>query len=139
MKLTDTQLVLLSAASQRQDRGIELAANLKGGAAQKLVRKLLTDGLIEEVGAIGSLPVWRRGEDNQHLRCVSPIAGSPPSKSTSPERSHGPRNPAKPSNRPILLLPSFPAGSLLLFARRPGTRPHDDRPSPAGQVRSRPA
>ena len=26
MKLTDTQLVLLSAASQREDRGIELAA-----------------------------------------------------------------------------------------------------------------
>jgi hypothetical protein len=67
MKLTDTQLVLLSAASQRQDRGIELAANLKGGAAQKLVRKLITEGLIEEVGAIGSLPVWRREEDNQPL------------------------------------------------------------------------
>ena len=65
MKLTDTQLVLLSAASQREDRGIELAANLKGGAAQKLVRKLLAEGLIEEVGAAGSLPVWRRGEDSR--------------------------------------------------------------------------
>src|SRR6266540_2077826 len=32
--------VLLSAASQREDRGIELAPNLRGGAAQKLVRKL---------------------------------------------------------------------------------------------------
>jgi hypothetical protein len=67
MKLTDTQLVLLSAASQREDRGIELAPNLKGGAAQKLVRKLLTEGLIEEVRAAGSLPVWRREEDNQPL------------------------------------------------------------------------
>jgi hypothetical protein len=67
MKLTDTQFVLLSAASQREDRGIELAPNLKGGAAQKLVRKLLTEGLIEEVGAAGSLPVWRREEDNQPL------------------------------------------------------------------------
>ena len=43
MKLTDTQLVLLSAASQREDRGIELAPNLKGGVAQKFVRKLLTE------------------------------------------------------------------------------------------------
>jgi hypothetical protein len=43
MKLTDTQLVLLSAASQREDHGIELAPNLKGGAAQKLVRKLVSD------------------------------------------------------------------------------------------------
>ena len=35
MKLTDTQLVLLSAASQREDRAIELAPNLKGGAAKR--------------------------------------------------------------------------------------------------------
>jgi len=67
MKLTDTQLVLLSAASQREDGGIELAPNLKGGAAQKLVRKLLTEGLIEEVCASGSLPVWRRAADNRPL------------------------------------------------------------------------
>src|SRR5215212_7972395 len=67
MKLTDTQLVLLSAASQREDHGIELAPNLKGGPAQKLVRKLLSEGLIEEVRATGSLPVWRREEDNQPM------------------------------------------------------------------------
>jgi hypothetical protein len=28
-KLTDTQLIILSAASQRDDRGVELPANLK--------------------------------------------------------------------------------------------------------------
>jgi hypothetical protein len=67
MKLTDTQLVLLSAASQREDRGIELPPNLNGGAAQKLVRKLLTEGLIEEAAACGSLPVWRRDEENRPL------------------------------------------------------------------------
>ena len=39
MKLTDTQLVLLSAASQREDYGIELAPKLKGGAAHKVVGK----------------------------------------------------------------------------------------------------
>ena len=38
MTLTDTQLVLLSAASQREDGGIELARNLKGGAADRLTR-----------------------------------------------------------------------------------------------------
>jgi len=57
--------VLISAAAQRQDHGIELAPNLKGGAAQKLVRKLLSEGLIEEVRATGSLPVRRRDDDNQ--------------------------------------------------------------------------
>jgi hypothetical protein len=67
MKLTDTQLVLLSAASQREDGGIELAPNLKGAAAHKVVGKLLAEGLIEEVCAASSLPVWRRDEDKGSL------------------------------------------------------------------------
>jgi hypothetical protein len=41
----------LSAASRREDRGIVLATYLKGGAAQKLVGKLIDLGLIEEVRA----------------------------------------------------------------------------------------
>jgi hypothetical protein len=44
MTLTDTQLVLLSAASQREDGGIELARNLKGGTADRVVGKLLSQG-----------------------------------------------------------------------------------------------
>ena len=32
-RLTDTQLVILSAASQREDRGVELPANVQGKAA----------------------------------------------------------------------------------------------------------
>lgn len=67
MKLTDTQLVMLSAASQREDCVIELAQNLKGGAERKVVGKLLSDGLIEEIEAGGSLPVWRRDEDKGPL------------------------------------------------------------------------
>jgi hypothetical protein len=34
-RLTDTQLIILSAASQRDDRGVELPANVKGEAARK--------------------------------------------------------------------------------------------------------
>jgi hypothetical protein len=67
MKLTDTQLVLLSAASQREDRGVEVGSNLKGGAAHKVLGKLLTEGLVEEVPARDSLPVWRRDEENRPL------------------------------------------------------------------------
>ena len=43
MKLTDTQLVLLLAASQRDDRALERPSNLVGGAAGKVVAKLLTE------------------------------------------------------------------------------------------------
>jgi hypothetical protein len=61
-RLTDTQLIILSAASQRDDRGVELSANVKGEAARKVVDKLIRAGLLEEVRAGGSLPVWR-GDD----------------------------------------------------------------------------
>ena len=63
-RLTDTQLIILSAASQRDDRGVELPANLKGEAARKVVDKLIRAGLLEEVRAGGSLPVWRRDDDS---------------------------------------------------------------------------
>ena len=63
MRLTDTQLVLLSAASQQEDGAVFLTPNLKGNAATKVVSKLLSEKLIEEISANGSLPVWRRDDD----------------------------------------------------------------------------
>jgi Protein of unknown function (DUF3489) len=63
-RLTDTQLVILSAASQRDERGVELPANVKGEVARKVVNKLIRAGLLEEVLAGGSLPVWRRDDDS---------------------------------------------------------------------------
>jgi hypothetical protein len=62
-RLTDTQLVILSAASQRDDRAVEPTANIKRGATRKVVDKLIRAGLLEEVRAGGSLPVWRRDDD----------------------------------------------------------------------------
>jgi hypothetical protein len=62
-KLNDRELVLLSAAAQHPEGAIELASNLKGAAAKKVVGKLMRDGLIEEIAARGVLPVWRR-DDN---------------------------------------------------------------------------
>jgi hypothetical protein len=66
VKLTDTQLRLLAAASQRDDRALERPSHLTGGAAGKVVAKLLADGLIEEIQSRGPLPVWRRDGDNAH-------------------------------------------------------------------------
>jgi hypothetical protein len=62
-RLSDTLLIILSAASQCDDRGVELPANIKGEAARKAVDKLIRAGLLEEeVCAAGSLPVWRRDD-----------------------------------------------------------------------------
>jgi Protein of unknown function (DUF3489) len=59
-KLTDTQLLILSAASQRDDRGVEVPENLQGEASRKAVDKLIRAKLLEKVRAHGSLPVWQR-------------------------------------------------------------------------------
>ncbi|HEY3622681.1 MAG TPA: DUF3489 domain-containing protein [Roseiarcus sp.] len=60
IKLTNTQLVMLSAAAQRDDRCLVASPNLKGGAAQKVAAKLVGAGLANEVRAEAGTPVWRR-------------------------------------------------------------------------------
>jgi hypothetical protein len=63
MKLTDTQLVLLSAASRREDDTVEVGSKPKGVAADKMIGKLLRQHLLEEIPAKDGLPVWRRDEE----------------------------------------------------------------------------
>jgi hypothetical protein len=65
MKLSDTQLLILSSASQRSDHAAVLPANLKGSAAKKVVDRLLNEKLLQELRAKDGLPVWRRGDDNR--------------------------------------------------------------------------
>src|SRR5262249_12684845 len=59
-RLTDTQRAILSVASRRNDRGVDLPANVTGEALRKAVDKLIRAGLLEEVRAHGSLLGWRR-------------------------------------------------------------------------------
>jgi hypothetical protein len=65
MKLSDTQLLILSSASQRTDHAAVLPANLKGSAAKKVVDRLLNEKLLQEFRAKDDMPVWRRGDDNR--------------------------------------------------------------------------
>lgn len=62
IKLTDTQLLMLSAAAQRQDRCIAAPPSLKGAAAHKIATKLVTAGLVEEIKAKRGAHVWRRDD-----------------------------------------------------------------------------
>jgi hypothetical protein len=64
LKLSDTQLMLLSAASQRDDLCLSPMPNLKGGAARKVVEKLIRAGLVQEVSAKAGAPIWRRDDEN---------------------------------------------------------------------------
>jgi hypothetical protein len=61
-KLTDTQLIILSSASRRDDGFVVMPKNLAGGGA-KAVRPLLDGGLLKEIAAKPEMPVWRRGDD----------------------------------------------------------------------------
>ena len=65
MQLSDTQLLILSSASQRTDHAALLPANLKGSAAKKVVDRLLKEKLLQELRAKENMPVWRRGDDNR--------------------------------------------------------------------------
>jgi Protein of unknown function (DUF3489) len=62
IKLTETQIVMLSAAAQREDRCLIAHPSLKGGAAQKVATKLIGAGLAKEIKAKSGAPVWRQDE-----------------------------------------------------------------------------
>src|SRR5829696_8194285 len=71
-KLTDTQLVILSSAAQREDHGLVLPERLKGQAARNTLERLISRGLVEEVEATGELPVWRHDDRGRYgLRITS--------------------------------------------------------------------
>jgi hypothetical protein len=65
MTLSDTQFSILSAASQRPNHAATLPANLKGGAAKKVIDRLLKQKLLQELRAKDGMPAWRRGHDNR--------------------------------------------------------------------------
>jgi hypothetical protein len=65
MKLSNTQLLILSSASQRADHAALLPANLKGSAAKRVVDRLLNEKLLQELRAKDDMPGWRRGDDNR--------------------------------------------------------------------------
>jgi len=77
-RLTDTQRVILSAASQRTDHlALPLPKSLKGGAAHKVVNALIEKGLLEEVDANRKLndPVWRETGDGHGVTLIITDAG----------------------------------------------------------------
>jgi hypothetical protein len=67
IKLSDTQLTILSAASQRDDRAVVMPERLTGGAADKVVKALARKGLVEPVTASPGMPAWRKSADRRHV------------------------------------------------------------------------
>lgn len=65
-KLTDTQLIILSSASRREDGLVAIPKNLQGGAAAKAVKPLLDRVHLTEIKATPDMPVWRRDDAGSH-------------------------------------------------------------------------
>jgi hypothetical protein len=67
-QLSDSQLVVLSAACQRPDQSVyPLTAKLPGGAAAKVLGSLLKKALIREVQAKREDAVWREDKKRGRL------------------------------------------------------------------------
>jgi Protein of unknown function (DUF3489) len=66
IKFNDTQLVLLSAASQRDDHCLVPPTGPKRSQAQKAIVKLLEAGIVKEIRAKAGAPIWRRDEETGH-------------------------------------------------------------------------
>jgi hypothetical protein len=75
VKLTDAQLVMLSAAAQREDLCLTAAEKMKGAVLAKVSEKLVKLGLVREVRAKTEMPVWRRDEAGQSYALKLTAAG----------------------------------------------------------------
>ncbi len=120
-KLTDTQLVILSAAAGRNDRAVlPLPKSLKvnKGAATTVLKTLLKKGLVEETPAALGDEHWREDDAGHKIALTITDAGlaaldgepaAPPSK-----RARNHRGDASKENTP-----SGKAGTILGLLRRP--------------------
>ena len=71
-QLSDSQLVVLTAACQRSDRCVfPVTAKLKGNAAGNVLKSLLNKGLIKEVRAKRDDTVWRHDEERGRMTLVA--------------------------------------------------------------------
>src|ERR1700682_3890607 len=74
-KLTDTQLIVLSAAAARDDGVAVVAAKMNRATASKVGASLVTRKLMREVRSKHRMPVWREGEDGRPISVIITRAG----------------------------------------------------------------
>jgi hypothetical protein len=75
-KFNDTQLIILSSSSQREDGLVVLPESLKASAAKAAVTKLLGLGFLTEVRVKRDQPSWRTDEEERALGLKVTKAGA---------------------------------------------------------------
>jgi hypothetical protein len=108
IKINDTQLVVLSAASQRDDHCL-VSRSPKRIQARRAIVKLLEAGLVKEIRAKAGAPIWRRDEGTGHTYALKLTAAgakaiavdeSPPSRREARKRGDHPVGVADPQPEP---------------------------------------
>ena len=74
-KLTDTQLIILSKAAQREDGAADLPNRINKTAAAKVGASLVVRKLMREIRARPGMPVWRIDEDERRISLIITRAG----------------------------------------------------------------
>jgi len=70
IKLTDTQLIVLSRAVQREDGTATVPDGMTEKAAQKLAATLVEKALVREIRAKPDMPVWGRNEEGRSYSLI---------------------------------------------------------------------
>ena len=145
-KLTDTQLVILSAAAGRKSRAVlSFPKSLKigKGVATRVLKALIKKGLIEEHPAGPRTEIWREDKTGRRFTLTITDAGletldTGPAKPSSKRPRERPGN-ASPSGAPrgkagtILALLSRPKGAgINELQKATGWRPHSIRAALTG-------
>lgn len=111
IKLTDAQTKMLNAASRREDRCLTPISSMRGAQVMNTAEKFITAGLVREVKAKASIPVWRRdGETGEAFALKLTAAGA---KAIALE-VEGPSNKAASSNENEPLVPTVTSSSAPL-------------------------
>ncbi len=74
-KLTDTQLIVMSRAAQREDGAAIVPERLNRSAAMKIATSLVGRGLMQEVAGTPGMPVWRRDAEDRPVSLVITVEG----------------------------------------------------------------
>ena len=111
-QLSDSQLVVLTAACQRPDRFVfPVTTRLKGNAVGNVLKSLLNKGLIKEVRAKRDDTVWRHDEERGRMTLVATKAafaalGIDPQEALAEDETENaaapadlPKTPSKPKSR----------------------------------------